>query len=108
MPLSWHAYKLLQDKQISGKKKSIKINFLGSETTWLGAGLPREGVAAEKFVPSLESLSSLGFEESLRGVWDVPGILLGCPGPLVVFKKLVQKNNSCSFPKIPWPFLGYS
>ena len=29
---------------------------------------------------------------SKRGIWDVPGILLGCPGPLGVFKKLVQKN----------------
>ena len=33
-------------------------------------GLPREGVMVEKFVPSLESLSSLGFE----------GKNLGCPG----------------------------
>ena len=45
------------------RKKSTKINFLGR-------GLPREGVEVEKFVPSLESLSSLGFEERN----------LGCPG----------------------------
>ena len=44
---------------------------------------------AENFVPALESLSSLGFEER---IWDVPGILPGCPGPLGVFKKFVQKN----------------
>ena len=43
--------------------KSTKINFLGPETARWGGGLPREGVAAENFVPSLESLSSLGFEE---------------------------------------------
>ena len=48
-------------------------------------GLPREGVVAEKFAPSLESLSSLGFEERT-------GILPGCPGPLGVFKKFVQKR----------------
>ena len=55
----------------------------------MGWGSLSEGVVAEKFVPSLESLSSLGFEESLRGTWDVPGILPGCPGPLGVFQKLV-------------------
>ena len=33
-------------------------------------GLPREGVGVKKFVPSLESLFSLGFEERN----------LGCPG----------------------------
>ena len=29
---------------------------------------------------------------SKRGIWDVPGILPGCPGPLGVFKKFVQKS----------------
>ena len=29
---------------------------------------------------------------SKRGIWDVPGILPGCPGPLGVFQKFVQKN----------------
>ena len=52
----------------------------------------RRGVA-KKFVPSLESLSSW---VSKRGIWDVPGILPGCPGPLGVFKKFVQKS-SCTF-----------
>ena len=52
------------------RKKSTKINFSGLETARWGGGLPREGVVAEKFVPSLESLSSLGFEEKN----------LGCPG----------------------------
>ena len=42
---------------------STKINFWGPETARWGGGLPREGVVAEKFVPSLESLSSLDFEE---------------------------------------------
>ena len=27
-----------------------------------------------------------------RGIWDVPGILPGCPGPLGVFKKFVLKK----------------
>ena len=40
------------------RKKSTKINFLGPETAGWGGGLPREGVVVEKFVPSLESLSS--------------------------------------------------
>ena len=44
------------------EKKSTKINLLGLETARWGGGLPREGVVAEKFVRSLESLSSL--EES--------------------------------------------
>ena len=57
-------------RNIQARKKSTKINILGPETARWGGGLPSEGVAAEKFVPSLESLSSLGFE----------GRNLGCPG----------------------------
>ena len=52
------------------RKKSTKINFLGPETARWGGGLPREGAGVENFVPSLESLSSLGFEKRN----------LGCPG----------------------------
>ena len=52
------------------RKKSTKIKFLGPETARWGGSLPRKGVVAEKFVPSLECLSSLGFEERN----------LGCPG----------------------------
>ena len=39
---------------------------------------------------------------SKRGIWDVPGILPGCPGPLGVFKKFVQKDVRAhfSFPKL--------
>ena len=33
----------------------------------MGRGLPAEGVGVEKFVPSLESLSSLGFRERNLG-----------------------------------------
>ena len=52
------------------RKKSTKINFLGPETARWGGGLLDEGVGVKNFVPSLESLSSLGFEERN----------LGCPG----------------------------
>ena len=34
---------------------------------------------------------------SKGGIWDVPGILLGCPGPLGVFKKFVQKKFALIF-----------
>ena len=75
------AKKVQASSCVSGKrKKSTKINFFGPETAQSCGGLPREGVVAEKFAPSLESLSSLGFEEGN----------LGCPGPLGVFKKFVQ------------------
>ena len=52
------------------RKKSTKIKLLGPETARWGGGLPREGVVAENFVPALETLSSLGFEERNPG----------CPG----------------------------
>ena len=52
------------------ERKSIKISFLGSERV-------------EKFVPSLESLSSLV---------SMGGILPGRAGPLGVFKNFVQKT----------------
>ena len=55
---------------VQARKKSTKINFLGPETARWGGGLPREGVVAKNFVLSLESLSSLGFEERNPG----------CPG----------------------------
>ena len=56
-------------RQFLARKTSTKINFLGPETAGWGGGLPREGVVVEKFVPSLESLSSLRLE----------GGNLGCP-----------------------------
>ena len=56
--------------KFSQARKKTKINFLGPETPGWGGGLPREGVVVEKFVPSLEHLSSLG----------LGGRNLGCPG----------------------------
>ena len=55
----------------------------------MGWGSSTRRGGGRKFVPSLESLSSLGFEERNLGR---PGILPGCPGPLGVFKKFVQKK----------------
>ena len=39
---------------------------------------------------------------SKRGIWDVPGILPGCPGPLRVFQKVCAERVCAhfSFPKI--------
>ena len=85
----------LHSPRTQTRKKSTKINFLGLETARWGGVLPREGVVAKKFVLSLESLSSLGFEERS----------LGCPGnffcreipdPWGRSKSLCQKS-SCAF-----------
>ena len=43
---------------------------------------------------------------SKRGIWDVPGILLGCPGPLGVFQKFVLKKFVRIFRSLLLP--GYS
>ena len=53
----------------------------------MGGGLPRQGVVAEKFVPSLESLSSLGFEERN----------LGCPGNFAGVQKVCAKKVRAHF-----------
>ena len=73
----------------------------------MGGGLPLEGVVAEKFVPSLESLSSLGFKEKIMGC---PGNFARCPGRLQVFKKFVQKKVRAhfSFPSCQVPKKGQS
>ena len=52
------------------RKSEHKDGLVGPETAWWGAGLPREGVVVEKFVLSLEGLSSVGSE----------GGCLACPG----------------------------
>ena len=44
-----------------------RLTFWGLETARWGGGLPCEGVVAEKFVLSLESLSSSDFEERNLG-----------------------------------------
>ena len=87
------------------RKKSTKIKFLGPETARWGGGLPLEGVVAENFVPALESLSSLGFEERNPGC---PGIFAGMsrtPGGVqkVCAKKL---RVHFSFPNYT-PFFNY-
>ena len=39
---------------------------------------------------------------SKRSIWDVSGILPGCPGPLRMFKKLVQKKFVRIFRSLSW------
>ena len=78
----------------SGKKKSTKINFLGTETARWGGGLPLEGVVAENFVPALESLSSMGFEERNLGC---PGNLAGMSRTPGGVQKVCAKNFVCIF-----------
>ena len=63
---------------------------MGPETARWGGGLPREGVVAENFVLSLESLSPLGFEERNLGC---PGNFAGTvPDPWGCSKSFVQKK----------------
>ena len=76
------------------RRKSTNINFLGPETARWGRGLPREGVVAENFVPSLESLSSLGFEERNPGC---PGNFAGMSRTPGGVQKLRAKKSSCAF-----------
>ena len=104
-PRSFHLALVVRVVQTSGnpkyhrQEKEEHKDLLGPETARWGGGLPREGVVAEKFAPSLESLSSLGFEE----------FNLGCPGnfagmsrtPGGVQKSLCRKKVRAhfSFPK---------
>ena len=86
--------------KIQARKKSTKINFLGPETARWGGGLPCEGVVAEKFVPSLESLSCLGFEERNLGC---PGNFAGMSLTLGVFKKFAPKKFARIFRSLKMP-----
>ena len=81
------------------RKESTKINFLGPESARWGGGLPREGVGVENFVPSLESLSSLGFEEINLGY---PGIFAGMSRTPGGVRKVCAKKLRAhfSFPKL--------
>ena len=69
-----------------------------SSSHWWGGGLPREGVVAEKFVPSLESLSSLAFEDRNLGC---PGNFAGMSGTLGdVGQKKVCAHFSCPIHRV--------
>ena len=59
-----------------------------------GGGLPREGVVVEEFVPSLESLSSLGLEERNLGC---PGNVAGMSQTPGGVQKVCAKKSSCAF-----------
>ena len=82
------------------RKKSTKIEFLDPETARWGGGLPREGVVAEKFVPSLESLSSLGFEERILGR---PGNFAGMSRTPGGVQKVSAKKFVCIFRSLMKP-----
>ena len=79
---------------LQARKKSTKINFLGPETARWGGGLPHEGVVAEKFVPSLESLSFLGFEK--RNL-ECPGDFGGKSGTPGGLQKVCAKKVCAHF-----------
>ena len=68
---------------------------------WWGGGLPREGVVAEKFVPSLESLSSLGFEDKNLGCpWNFAG-MSGTPGDVQkAWAKTVRAHFACPIQRV--------
>ena len=85
-------------KKNQARKKSTKIKFLGPETARWGGGLPREGVVAENFVPALETLSSLGFEERNPGCPGNFARMSRTPGGV---QKVCAKNLRAhfSFPK---------
>ena len=81
------------------RKKSTKINFLGPETARWGGGLPLERLVAENFVPALESLSSLGFEErnlgcpgNVAGMSRTPG---GVQKVCALFREIIPQNEFC-------------
>ena len=78
------------------RKKSTKIKFLGPETARWGGDLPRDVKGWWPKTSCPPSKLCLPWV-SKRGIRDVPGILPGCPGPLAVFKKFVQKNFVCIF-----------
>ena len=90
----------------STNKRAQRLTSLGPETAWWGGCLPRERVVAEKLVPSLESLFSLGFE----------GRKLGCPRNFAgmsrtpgAVQKVCAKNVRAHFrpPKFRrWPSLN--
>ena len=57
-------------------------------------------MVAKNFVPSLESLSPLGFEERNLGC---PGNFAGMSRTLGVFKNFVQKKFVCIFRSLAFP-----
>ena len=76
------------------RKNSTKITFFVPETAGWGGGLPPKGVGVEKFVPSLESLSSLGFEE--RNL-ECPRNFAGMSRTLGGVQKVCAKKFVCIF-----------
>ena len=77
------------------------VNFLGPETARWGGGLPREGVVAENFVPALESLSSLGFDERNPGCAGNFAGMSRTPGGV---QKVCAKKLRALFSMTWWTF----
>ena len=82
---------------------------MGPETAGWGGGLPREGVVAKKFVLSLESLSSFGFEErNLECRGNFAGMSRTPAGVQKVCAKKVREHFSfpiitdTDFQRTPW------
>ena len=84
---------------MSGKKKRAqRLTFWVRRPPRWGGGLPREGVGVENFVPSLETLSSLGFEQRSLGY---PGNFAGMSRTPGGVQKVCAKKVRAhfSFPK---------
>ena len=81
----------------SGKKTDHKdVNFLGLGIAVWDGGLPRERVGVKNFVPPLESLFSLGFEEV---IWDAREFSRDVPDPwrcskVCIFRSLLQRDEN--------------
>ena len=74
---------------IHARQKSTKIKFLGPETArWGGVFHAKGWWPKSSCPPSKVCLPWV----SKGGIWDVPGFVPGCPGPLSGFKKFVQKK----------------
>ena len=76
------------------EKRAQRLTFWVRRPPGGVGGLPREGLVAEKFVPALESLSSLGFEERNLGC---PRNLAGMSRTFGGVRKVCAKKSSCAF-----------
>ena len=83
---------------LSGKGKHHKDWLWGLEIARWGDVLPRERFVVEKLVPSLRGMFSLDLIYKREGIWDVPRILPGCPGPLECSKSLCFLASSLYAP----------
>ena len=86
------------------EKRAQRLTFWVRRPPGGAGSLPREGVVAEKVVPSLESLSSLGFEERNLGC---PGNFTGMsrtPAQRALRDRLMSRGKNC-LPTVSRQFL---